>query len=58
MLFPAYPSSQDTGYPSEYCVFWRSEKIDCMMKTTVFPLDLINPYAIAEGVYLESNTGP
>lgn len=54
--FPAYHSSLDTGIPSGYCVFWRSEKLDHTMKNPVFPLDLIKPYAVTEEVYLENNT--
>jgi len=55
--FPAYHSSQDTGYPCGYCVFWRSEKLDSLMKSSLFPLNLLRPYAITEEVYLENNTG-
>jgi hypothetical protein len=49
--FPAYLPDQDTGYPSGYCVCWRSKRLDSMMQNPRFPLTLIRSYAIGDGRY-------
>jgi|WetSurMetagenome_2_1015567.scaffolds.fasta_scaffold173622_1 hypothetical protein len=53
--FPAYASSQDTGYPSGFCVFWRSARLNSMLQNHSFPMNLIRPYSLAKGAYLGSN---
>ena len=53
--FPSYVPSQDTGYPSGFCVFWRSDRLDSIMNSRSFPLNLIRPYSLTEGSYLGSN---
>jgi hypothetical protein len=41
--FPAYAASQDTGYPSGYCILWRSAQLDEAAARPTFPLNLLTP---------------
>jgi hypothetical protein len=52
--FPAYPAGEDTGYPSGYCVFWRSARLDAALRAPAFPLTLLRPYGVAAQAYLEN----
>ncbi|MCC7362535.1 MAG: hypothetical protein IT317_23845 [Anaerolineales bacterium] len=51
--FPAYPAAEDTGYPSGFCLFWRSARLDAAMRERAFPLDLIHPYSVERRAYVE-----
>ncbi len=50
--FPAYTAAQDSGYPSGYCLLWRSERLDALLQRPTFPLDLIRPYAVEQRAYV------
>ncbi|MFB3815007.1 MAG: hypothetical protein ACE14L_12940 [Terriglobales bacterium] len=38
---PNYPAAVEIGWPSGYCIFWRSAKLDQKFESPQFPLNLL-----------------
>lgn len=50
--FPDYMPSKDTGYPSGYCIFWRSTLLDKLIVKGDFPFNLLKKFSVQQSSYL------
>jgi hypothetical protein len=50
--FPCYRSSEETGFVTGFCLFWRSQELDARVQKRTFPFDLIRAFSLDANEYV------